>query len=232
MAPNFHLYACTDAAPAELPVGVFGEPLRAVAVGDVFVVGGALASPSALRTGSDLLPRYGELMRALQAKLSAVMPIFYGTMMEEERVGRLDAAHLRRELERVRGLDLMQVDVRGSAKRAPKRPKKDAKKPPPEPPELAWIAQAAAPFAKGPGTVSLRFLEELLAAAPTWVRDDSQAKDKLEGVLAVVTHEIERGQHAAYRAALEAAAAEHGGRLEIHGPKVAYGAPFAPKPKA
>ena len=231
MAPNFYLYACVDAVPSlPLPTGIFGEALRAIPVGDLHLVGGPLADPRVLlQNKTDRMSHHAGLVRALQAKLPAVMPIFYGTTIEEERVGRLDAAHLRRELERVKATDSMQVDVWGNTKRLPKRPKQNTRKVPAPLVELEWIEPAVAAIAKEPATVALKYLEEVLAGTPTWVRDDLGGKNQIDAVVAVLTHTIARGRDAAYRKALETAAQEHEARLQIHGPRVSYGALLPPK---
>lgn len=235
MGTNLYLYAVVDAAPSSpLPAGIFGSPLKTLPVGDLHVVGEPLADPRVLLSSkTDRMPQHAELVRALQAKLPAVMPVFYGTTIEEERVGRLDAAHLRRELDRVKALDSMQVDLWGTTKRLPKRPKANTRRPLPELPELEWITAATASIAVEPPVVALKFLEDTLAGKPTWVREEIGPKSKLDAIVAVITQTIARGKDGAYRKALDAAAAENDARLEIRGPLVSYGQLVAPKaPKA
>ncbi len=231
MANTLYLYACVDAVPAALPAaGIFGGPLKALPVGDLHVIGEALSDPRLLlQSKSDRMPKHAELVRALQAKAKAVMPIFYGTTIEEERVGRLDPAFLKAELSRVRAIDSMRVEVWGSAKRLPKRPKANARKPLPELPELEWIAAAVQGVAQEPPSVQMKFFEEVMAGTPTWVREELGPRSKLEAVVAVLTQTIQRGKDGEYRKALEAAAAEHDARLEILGPQVSYGSLFPPK---
>ncbi|HEY3448927.1 MAG TPA: hypothetical protein VGK67_21380 [Myxococcales bacterium] len=237
MATTLYLYACVDTAPTSLPpAGIFGEPLKALPVGDLFVVGEPISDPRLLlQSKSDRMPKHAALIRALQAKMSGVMPIFYGTTIEEERVSRLDPAFLKTELARVKGTDAMRVEIWGNTKRLPKRPKANAKKPLPELPEVEWITAAVAKVAKEQPSVQHKFLEEVLAGTPTWVREELSSKSKLDAPVAVLTQNFQRGKDAEYRKLLEAAATAHEVRLDIQGPQVSYGSlfpPKAPKPAA
>lgn len=231
MANTLYLYACVDAVPSALPAaGIFGAPLKAVPVGDLHVIGEPLSDPrQLLQSKQDRMPKHAELIRALQAKGAAVLPVFYGTTIEEERVGKLDPAFLKAELARVKGTDSMRVEVWGSHKRLPKRPKANARKPLPELPELEWITAAVQAVAREAPSVQLKFFEEVMAGTPTWVREEITSKTKMDAVVAVLTQTIERGKEGAYRKALEAAAAEHDARLDIQGPQVSYGSLFPPK---
>ncbi|MGC4117213.1 MAG: hypothetical protein QM765_22175 [Myxococcales bacterium] len=237
MANTLYLYACVDSVPSALPSsGLFGAPLKALPVGDLHVVGEPLSDPRLLlQSKSDRMPKHAEIIRGLQAQGAAVMPVFYGTTIEEERVSKLDPAFLKAELARVKGTDSMRVELWGQHKRLPKRPKANAKKPLPELPELEWITAAVANVAKEAPSVQIKFFEEVMAGTPTWVREEITSKSKLDAVIAVLTQTIQRGKDGEYRKALEAAAAEHDTRVDVVGPQVSYGSlfpPKAPKPAA
>lgn len=209
-------------APVASPLrttGLARERLRVIAIGRVGAVIGEL--PRAPRPTPERLRAYDRALQQLAACLPAVLPVRFGTCVDdgdELRVllrSRQDA--FRRSLRAVRGRAQMTLRIAiGSGIGDPES----------APPPLTGAAgsrsgaaylrarAAAAAEAKAvPGFESVR------AAVGRWVKDERVEK---RGHLASVYHLVPRGSAAAYRRAVERAAAASALRLMISGPYPPY----------
>lgn len=213
-----YLYALADTVRAiEEVTGVAGEPLRLIAMGDIVAVAGECPSLPALTAQS--LARQDRVVRELQARATALLPVRFGAGFPSDEAAlqavQARAAALRARLDLVRGREQMTLWVlsrvtpvteaearaRQTVTRAPsgeaggKSPSRAAA---PQPHErraggAAYLAARAA-RARPPEIVPL------LEALGPLTRSTRIEPGRTPGVVATVYHLIERGSSDAYRA--------------------------------
>lgn len=219
--------------PADSPIritGVAGERLRVIAVGGVGAVAGEL--PRAPRPAPDQLRAYARTLEALAARVPALLPVRFGTCFDDGDELRLVLQSrqdgFRRSLRAVRGRAQMTLRIAGpgigdlGSAESPARLAPDsriadpASRVPDRRAGAAFLrarAHAAARAREVPGFDSVR------SAVRRWVKDERVEK---HGQLASVYHLVPRGSAAAYRRAVERAAATSALRLVVSGPYPPY----------
>lgn len=217
------VYAITGRRAPRLSVtGVAGERLRSITEGTLTAIVGELARP--FRASADSLRRYDGTLRALAARLPALLPARFGTCFDNPDelafVLRSRRSSLNRALAHVRNRAQMTVRIvggRGAGERGV--------------PETASGAAAV----RNTATTGAAYLRDRAAAAAAerdvpgfdsvreavsrFIRDERV--EKRAGV-ATVYHLVPRGSVVAYRRAVERAAAAAGLQIIVSGPWPPY----------
>lgn len=188
-------------------IGIAGERVTAVRAGRLTaVVGNVRRIP---RPTPERLRSYDAVVRALSRKAPAVLPARYGTQVGE--LGELSLIlasrepSLRRQLALVRNRVQMTVRILDSAPVV--RPTGNVR------PTGTQYLRSRAEAQHTPAFDSLR------TAVRRWVRDERAER---RGTVATVYQLIPRGSVAAYRRALDRAAAAAGTRIVVSGPWPPY----------
>jgi hypothetical protein len=220
------LYAISSPTTGRIAVaGMRGEPLRAVAVGSVAAIVGELRRTPGRTTTN--LQRYDRTMRALSARVPALLPARYGTWLRSHDELLLILAErqrsLRRGLARVRHRVQMTARVLQQPVEADLQVRSRARAtgglqgpPLPESSGRAYLRRLARDAARARQVAGFG---PLRTAVSRWVREERVEK---HGRVASVYHLIPRGAAQAYRDALERAARRSGIRVMVSGPWPAY----------
>lgn len=216
------VYAVTAPAPARLrATGISGETLRVVTFARLSaVVGEMRAAPSPTPA---MLRRYAESMQQLFDETSALLPARFGTgvtdLAELEFILRSRRAALRSALRHVRSRAQMTLRVIVPTATTPAG-------------AAPALSGPVSPSRRATGTAYLRGrvadaarareiagFDPVRAATARWVRDE---RVEQHAGIATAYHLVPRSAVAAYRAAVERAAAERGLRIVISGPWPPY----------
>jgi hypothetical protein len=227
------LYAVAGTRPRPLPSsGAGGEPLRALRTeGDAWVIAGERDRPLPLSPA--MVRAHDATVRALCARVAAVLPVRFGALVadEEELRRRLEpqTAALRDALALVAGREQMILRAFGD----------------PSPPAAAPRSQRSVDKAAGPGArylaararelaraAAVPEIDPLRATLGPLVRAERAERHARPPLLASVYHLVDKGSADAYRAAVDEAARALDSasvRVRVSGPWPAWA--FAPEPE-
>jgi hypothetical protein len=215
-----YLYALADALEGvDGLIGIAGERVEILTVHDVRVAAGWIAAPPAV--SRDALASQDRVVRALHARARALLPFRFGTAAPDvsAAAASLDVIYpgLAARLARVRQRDQMTVRVlRGGGSRTVATPRQDT-----------------AERREGPGARYLRAraaardlpadLQPIFQTVQSLVCATTFEAGRHADLIGTVYHLIDRGEDAAYRAHVSAAAGEHPAFiLRMTGPSPAY----------
>jgi hypothetical protein len=203
--------------PGPVPVR---PPLRTVTVGSITAIIRDRARPA--RPADALLRRHDAIVRSLAASAPAILPVRFGTVVQDlEELRLLLGARQRTLLERLRAVrGRVQMTVRFlEAEHVREKGVRSGR--------LPWPGRSRGQAARsGTAYLKARAAERDVAgfapvrdAVRRWVRDERVEK---RGTIASVYHLVPRSGAAAYRRTLERAAAEAGVRMLVSGPWPPY----------
>jgi hypothetical protein len=207
---SVYVYALVGEAPSEgLGRGMSGEALRVVTCGRLLaVVGDTSARPPVTSTA---LREHDRAIRRITAVMDAVLPMRFGSMVDEELelARHLEPAEaaLEAALVLVAGREQMTVRVYERQAHAEEGPRMAA---PPAAaanlgPGARYLLERRQTLENDPHRVAL---DAVLAAPAAFIRGQRIESHGSPPLIASVHHLIERGQGAAYTAALHAGTAD------------------------
>ena len=207
---SVYVYALVAEAPGEgLGTGMSGEALRVVTCGRLLaVVGDTSARPPVTSTA---LREHDRAIRRITAVMDAVLPMRFGSMVDEEleltRHLEPAEASLEAALVLVAGREQMTVRVYERKARAEEGPRIAA---PPAAaanlgPGARYLLERRQTLENDPHRAAL---DAVLAAPATFIRGQRIESHGSPPLIASVHHLIERGQGSAYAAALQAGTAD------------------------
>jgi len=216
---SVYLYALIGRAEAApLGCGMTGEPLRAIACGDVVAVVGDMAAPPAIDPA--MLSEHDRAVRRIAAIADAVLPVRFGSLVDDqaELARRIEplGPTLAAALARVAGTEQMTMRVYERGAAAPTAASVA--------PDLGPGARYLVERAQRRGHEAWSAVRDgiLPALAPLVRAERVESHDTLP-LVATVYHLIERGRGALYAAtAQRAAAALTGAAVEVRGPWPPY----------
>jgi hypothetical protein len=208
------VYALTSEPAGRVPLrGVAREGLRAIRVGPISAIVGEVAKPPAASEPN--LRRYATLIARVAATRPAVLPVRFGTLMEDEdelaSVLRSRQQVIRTQLAHVRGRVQMTVRIVTAPPVAVSRGRRDASR--------SGGAAYLNARAKEQRADSIPEFAPLHAAVGRWVKDERVER---HGKVATVYHLIAAAAASRYADALERAAVENGVQGFVSGPWPPY----------
>lgn len=229
-----YLYALAD-APVDAPLlGMQGETIQFVPIGDVMAAIGVVdAHPEVT---ADTLAAQDRVVRALHERVAALLPSRFGTGMPDEatlvRTVSPRGREIARRLDVVRGCEQMTLRVLEGAKSARGLSRRSSE----ATTSRAKADARGAEGAQGAGSPGTRYLQEraraaalppalttLIAAAASLQRGARVESGRHEGVIGTIYHLITRGRADQYREVIERAAKDLvDTRVVISGPSPAY----------
>ncbi len=226
------VYAILGSVPREPPgVGLGGEAVRVLSIGQVLVSAGTL--PTLPAEDAAALARHEAVIRGLARTVDAILPLRFGAATADEAA--LSAllasrsAELLDALALVAGREQMTLRVYGD----PQPPADATPQAPPSPPGGGSTLRhggryMTARLVARANAHAVPEIEPMRGSLATFVRAERVEHHVLPPLLASVFHLVERGQAAPYAAAVEAAAAGLGSvRVAATGPQPPYA--FAPE---
>jgi hypothetical protein len=210
------VYALVDRAPPDLGRGIAREPLRTLHVGAIDVAFGEVrAAPQA---SARTLRAYDSVVRGIARRASAVLPVRFASVVEDEsallELLEPRANELRASLERVRGCEQMTMRVFGEARtRATRGAERGAEA---QGAGTRWLVERAR-------AASLPEIEPARAALGSLVRAERCERHDAPPLLASVYHLVPRARAREYQLIIARAQAALGGlHVTLSGPWPPY----------
>jgi hypothetical protein len=227
-SPPLYVYALVD-VPIEVDMpGVMDEPLVVKPAAAGWLVIGELqprttATAIAPQATPETLRAQDQIIRAVAARADAVLPMRFGTCVENEtalqnRMARFTADHLRTALQRVRGCEQMTLRLfQSSESPAPREARTSTTLASPRP-GTAYLAQRAAALSS-----SLpELLEPPRRALADIVRDEIIDTTRRPPLIGSAYHLIPRGEAPRYLEALAIAVTPATVTIRATGPSPVY----------
>ena len=221
---SLRVYALTNRAPlVRPPRGIDGERLRLVPVGAVAAIVGE-AAPRRRDIDPAALRRYDAVVGRLAGGRASILPARFATefpsLDELGFVLRARESSLRMALARVRGRAQMTIRLADpGAAQVPPAGRRGASAPDAAPADASGAAYLRRRAAHAARHRAIPGFDPVRAAAHRWVR--AELVERKAGVVTVY-HLVPRASAAAYRRAVERAAAASGLRVAVSGPWAPY----------